>query len=198
MAKEPLTLRPLPAWSRIRNILNLTLAKDRKLIAPLDDRSLIQESLHRYCWGFDERNIEILDEVFDIDAQWEAIVMGESTVGPFVGKAQVLEWLGRFWNYQKDQRRHLITNFIVEEITEDSATALAYLLLSGSSRSKSAVEITGWYRMGYKKRGGVWRIHRLYAGFDAPFWKMDISEMSPELIQLFGITKHIPSEPNYP
>jgi hypothetical protein len=92
----------------------------------------------------------------------------------------------------------MIMNFIVEEITEDSATALAYLLLSGSSRSKSSVEITGWYRIGYKKRDGMWRIHRLYAGFDAPFWKMDISEMSPELIQLFGITKHIPSEPNFP
>jgi len=198
MNKEPLTLRPLPAWSRRKNILNLTLAGDRKLIAPLDDRSAIQEVLHRYCWGFDERNIDMLSEVFGKDSQWEAIVMGETTVGPFVGKEQVLEWLTRFWNYQKDQRRHMIVNFVVEQLQENSATALGYLLLSGSSRSKSAVEVTGWYRIAFIKEDGAWRIHRLYAGFDAPFWKMDISEMTPELIQLFGITKHIPAEPNYP
>ena len=100
MAKEPLTLRPLPAWSRIRNILNLTLAKDRKIVSPLDDRSLLQESLHRYCWGFDERNMDMLDEVFDKDAQWEAIVMGESTVGPFVGKEQVQVDVAR-WHYRR-------------------------------------------------------------------------------------------------
>ena len=153
----------------------------------LDPRQALQEVIHRYCWAFDERRADLLGECFTEDGTWEASVMGETRVGPFVGQAQVQEWLSRFWDHQRDQRRHLILNFIVEDLHEHRATALAYLLLMGSSDAASRMESVGFYRLNFRSDAGTWRIESLMAGFDSPFWTMDVSEMSPRVRQLFGI-----------
>jgi nuclear transport factor 2 (NTF2) superfamily protein len=160
---------------------------ERSVAPPLEPRQALQEVIHRYCWAFDERRADLLAECFTEDGTWEASVMGETRVGPFVGQAQVQEWLSRFWDHQRDQRRHLILNFIVEDLHEDRASALAYLLLMGSSNAASGMESVGFYRLDFRNDAGRWRIESLHAGFDSPFWKMDVSEMSPRVRQLFGI-----------
>lgn len=158
------------------------------MVAPtLDDRQALQEVIHRYCWAFDERRADLLAECFTTDAVWQASVMAETRVGPFVGHAAVQEWLGRFWDHQRDQRRHLILNFIVEDLQGDEATALAYLLLMGSSNAESRMETVGLYRLRYRREDVRWRISELAAGFDSPFWTMDVADMSPRVRQLFGI-----------
>lgn len=181
-------LEPVPGWGHGSGVLKLTTSEQRHFT--FDDRSALLETLHRYCWGFDERQLELLTDVFSEDAQWEALVMGETQVGPFVGRQAVLDWLSNFWKYQKDQRRHMIMNFIVEELNDSSATAACYLLLGGSTRAQSHVEIMGFYRLQYTKVAGNWQISRLFGGFDAPFWKMAIADMTPELKSLFGIASN--------
>jgi hypothetical protein len=160
---------------------------ERSVSPPLDPRQAVQEVVHRYCWAFDERRADLLRECFTEDGTWEANVMGETRVGPFRGQAQVQEWLSRFWSHQRDQRRHLVLNFIVEDLTDDRATGLAYLLLMGSSDAASRMESVGFYRMEFRNDAGTWRIASLMAGFDAPYWRMDVGEMSPRVRQLFGI-----------
>jgi hypothetical protein len=168
-------------------VLALRSESERSVSPPLDPRQALQEVIHRYCWAFDERRADLLRECFTEDGTWEASVMGETRVGPFVGQDQVQEWLSRFWDHQRDQRRHLILNFIVEDLQEDRATALAYLLLMGSSEATSRMESVGFYRLDLRSDAGTWRIASLVAGFDAPFWKMEVSQMSPRVRQLFGI-----------
>jgi ketosteroid isomerase-like protein len=180
-------LRPEPAWAHARSLIALRSSADRAGNPALEPRQAIQEVIHRYCWAFDERRADILAECFTDDAVWQASVMGETRVGPFAGRASVGEWLTRFWAYQRDQRRHLILNFIVEEMDEDSATALAYLLLMGSSHAESRLETTGFYRLGYRREAGGWRIRTLDAGFDSPYWPMEVRDMSPEVRVRFGI-----------
>lgn len=179
--------RPAPAWAHATGVVNLRGSADRHLSTPLNPAQALQEAIHRYCWAFDERRADLLLECFTADASWEASVMGETRVGPFVGQAQVQEWLSRFWAHQRDQRRHLILNFIVEELHDDHATALAYLLLMGSSDAQSRLETTGFYRLTYQRGADGWRISSLFAGFDSPFWTMEVRDMSPRVRALFGI-----------
>ncbi len=181
------SLRPPPAWEHRTGAVQLRTTAERSVVPALDARQALQEVIHRYCWAFDERRADLLRECFTEDGTWEASVMGETRVGPFDGQAQVQEWLARFWDHQRDQRRHLILNFIVEDLHEDRATALAYLLLMGSSDAASRMESVGFYRLDFRSDAGTWRIKSLVAGFDSPFWKMDVSEMSPRVRQLFGI-----------
>jgi hypothetical protein len=182
----------VPAWAHGTGLVQLRSEADRSVSPALDPRQSLQEVIHRYCWAFDERRADLLGECFTEDGTWEASVMGETRVGPFDGQAQVQEWLSRFWDHQRDQRRHLILNFIVEDLHEDRATALAYLLLMGSSDASSRMESVGFYRLDFRNDAGTWRIKSLVAGFDSPFWKMDVSEMSPRVRQLFGILDPLP------
>lgn len=193
-AGEVPALRPAPAWAHGSGLLRLRTAAQRDLPDALDPRQAMQEVIHRYCWAFDERRADLLAECFTEDATWEASVMAETRVGPFVGHAQVQEWLGRFWAHQRDQRRHLILNFVVEEQDDEGGTALAYLLLAGSSDAQSRLETTGFYRLRYRRDAAGWRILSMQAGFDSPFWTMEVKDMSPRVRALFGILDPSPPE----
>lgn len=184
-------LRPAPAWAHATGLLRLRSSQERRRLPALDPRQALQEVIHRYCWSFDERRSDLLRDCFTQDATWQGSVMGETRIGPFVGQEQVQEWLSRFWDHQRDQRRHLILNFMVEELQDDEATALAYLLLTGSSRAESRMETTGFYRLTYRREDDGWRISRLEAGFDSPFWKAEVRDMSPRTRALFGISDNV-------
>jgi hypothetical protein len=181
--------RPNPAWAHGTGLISLRgpdQPSDPAAEAAIAYR--LQDRIHRYCWGFDERREDVLSSCFTQDAVWRAGVMGETVVGPFVGRDQVLRWLTGFWPHQRDQRRHMTLNFIVEEVTDMTATAMCYLILLGSTRAATALETAGMYRLGYRLEGGEWLIASLTAGFDSPFWKQEITEMQPWVRELFGIT----------
>lgn len=180
-------LRPAPAWAHGTGLVQLRTEAERSVSPPLEPRQALQEVIHRYCWAFDERRTDLLLECFTEDGTWEANVMGETRVGPFVGQAQVQEWLARFWKHQRDQRRHMVLNFLLEDLHEDRATAVVYLILMGSSDAASRMETAGLYHLQFRKDGGTWRIASLVGGFDSPFWTMEVADMSPRLRELFGI-----------
>ncbi|MCU1530165.1 MAG: hypothetical protein JWP75_3928 [Frondihabitans sp.] len=148
----------------------------------------VQQCVNRYSWAYDDRRPDALAECFTEDAVWEASIMDEFQVGPFVGRDRVMEWLTRFWPYQRDQRRHVFTNFVVDEFDGDLITAYCYLQLFGSRHSESAFETAGFVRFQLARAGEHWAIRRFSAGFDSPFWAMPVADMTPELIELFGIT----------
>jgi hypothetical protein len=90
-------------------------------------------------------------------------------VGPIEGREAIADWLGEFWDQQQDQRRHIFTNVIVDDLTETSAVAHAYLLLTASSGAVMTPVTAGPYRLVMRREPDSWRIERLVAGFDAPF-----------------------------
>jgi hypothetical protein len=133
------------------------------------DRVLIAECINRYGWGYDERDEALLAAGFTADAVWEGSVMGGDTVGPFEGRDAVVAFLEEFWEVQTDQRRHIFTNIVVDDLTATTAVAHAYLLLTASTGGTMTPVTNGPYRLTMRKEDGVWRIARLTAGFDAPF-----------------------------
>jgi len=185
----PSSLRPVPAWAHGSGLIALSVTPPT-LDLPIRDQ--LAERLHRYCWAFDERRPHILADCFTEDAIWEGFVMGETDIGPHMGREAVLAYLTAFWKYQRDQRRHVIANLIVERLEPDAATCMAYLLLLGSKRAETRFETAGLYRVDYRRSGDGWRISRLTAAFDSPYWKGEAEEMEPWVRELFGITRHDP------
>lgn len=177
-------LRPEPAWADRSGLIDLS---GESVVAPPLVYQQVVDRIHRYCWGFDERRKDVLGDCFTDDAIWTANVMGETVVGPFEGREAVLVWLTRYWDEQRDQRRHVITNIVVSRVADDEATVLAYVLLLGSSEAASRLETVGLYQLGCRRENDRWRIARLTAGFDSPFWKHEVTEMSPSRRRLFGI-----------
>lgn len=168
MNQEP-TLRPSPAWASSAQRIALRAMRHGRSSDEAIDRSLIAERVFRYGWSYDERNPELLGDCFTEDGVWQGSVMGINQVGPFVGRPAIIDFLSSFWDVQQDQRRHLFTNVIIDDLTESTAVAHAYLLLTESSESKMTPVTTGPYRFELLKQEDSWRLSLLSGGFDAPF-----------------------------
>jgi hypothetical protein len=167
MAEE---LRPAPAWARQGGHTDLAAAVPAATAGSAIDRILVAERIARYGWCYDERDRAGLGGCFTEDGVWEGQIMGNEPVGPFRGRAAVVEFLTDFWAEQDDQRRHVFTNVVVDSIDGDHATAQAYLQLLASSEARTHTETAGPYRFEIARgEDDVWRLARLQAGFDAPF-----------------------------
>ena len=163
-------LRPTPGWARSCGHARLQppLAPDRPEAAT--DRLLVAERIARYGWSYDERDRDALAECFAPDGVWEGLLMGRDPVGPVEGREAIADFLAGFWQGQSDQRRHIFTNVVVEELAPANAGAHAYLFLTAASGGAMTPVTTGPYRFELvRESDGVWRIARLVAGFDAPF-----------------------------
>ncbi len=72
----------------------------------------------------------------------------------------------------------MILNTIVDTQTADSATTMSYLLLMSADGKTVKLATSGFYRVQLRRDGDIWQIARLTAGFDAPFWPVELSRMS--------------------
>ena len=160
---------PVPAWASAAGRILLTTLKGPHAASEAIDRNLIAERIYRYGWAYDERDCALFADCFVGDAVWEGNVMGDAPVGPFVGREAIVEWNTGFWKKQSDQRRHIFTNVIVDDLTDSFAAAHAYLLLTSSFHSTMKPVTTGAYRILMVKEVDNWRIKRLTSSFDAAF-----------------------------
>jgi hypothetical protein len=168
---NPEDLRPAPGWARSIGHSAVKAPPAAADAGSAIDRQLIAERVARYGWSYDERNREGLGECFTEDGVWEGQIMGIEPVGPFEGRAAIVGFLTGFWDEQGDQRRHVFTNVVIEDVASDTASAHAYLILLGSSDASMAALTAGPYRFALSRdpADGVWRLARLSAGFDAPY-----------------------------
>src|ERR1700761_4704400 len=161
-------LQPEPGWGRTTGQTQVGRLSHGEVDRVLD-RLDIAERIHRYGWGYDERDQALLGDCFTIDGIWEGSIMGTQPLGPFTGREVIVDWLMTFWAQQTDQRRHRFTNVIVQDLTPTTVTAHAYLLLTAATNGTVTPVTTGPYRFELVREDDSWRISRLIANFDVPF-----------------------------
>jgi hypothetical protein len=142
-------------------------------LGAIADRLLISETAYRYAWAFDEHQRGVLAACFWPDARFVGSFMGGEEVGPFEGRDAIVDWLGGAMDLQLHQRRHNVTNLIVDDQTETTATARAFLYMTAVVDGRIDAITGGFYRMAMQKDEEVWRIRELFAGFDRPFYMPD-------------------------
>ncbi|MHA6620890.1 nuclear transport factor 2 family protein [Pseudonocardia sp. DLS-67] len=163
-------LRPTPGWARSCDHVRLQPPRATDRPDPATDRLLVAERIARYGWAYDERDREALAECFTPAGVWEGLIMGHDRVGPAEGREAIVDFLVAFWEQQGDQRRHVFTNVVVDELAPAHASAHAYIVLTAASGGVMNPVSTGPYRFELvRESDGIWRIARLSAGFDAPF-----------------------------
>jgi hypothetical protein len=164
-------LRPAPAWASTAGVVAMRPAVGATGAGSPIDRLLIAERVARYGWAFDERDRDGVADCFTEDGIWEGQVMGIEPIGPFAGRAPVVEFLTSFWEEQEDQRRHVFANVVVDDLLADTASAHAYVILLKSSEASMTPLTSGPFRFALARDAddGVWRIARLVAGFDTTF-----------------------------
>ncbi len=159
---------PAPGWASAAGRVQLSGGRGQDA-SGVGDRLLCAERVARYGWAYDERDRDALAACFTADAVWEGSLLGTTSVGPITGGGAIADWLAAFWPDQQDQRRHVLSNVVVD-LAESAATAHAYLVLLSSQDGMTSVVSAGPYRFHLERQDdGAWLLAHLAAGFDAPF-----------------------------
>lgn len=161
---------PVPAWGSSNAFVALGNSPLEVSEFQLADRLAILDTLGRYAWAYDERQIAALGASFHEDAVWEGSVAGDFVIEPIRGREAISSWLQEHMGNQQDQRRHNMTNHVFTVLNGQSAEVLTYLLLTSASSGGVNVISTGFYRAKLVKSAiGGWLISHMFGGFDTPF-----------------------------
>ncbi|HWH26383.1 MAG TPA: nuclear transport factor 2 family protein [Pseudolysinimonas sp.] len=159
-----------PGWASRQSLVSLGIDPTNVDTVGAADRHNILNTVNRYAWAYDERQIDVLSDVFSENAVWFGSVTGTIAIAPIESRNAIVEWLQGHMAAQSDQRRHNITNSVVVSQTPGAATVICYLLLTTAFDGSVGVVTTGTYQLDLvREEDGVWRITRFAAGFDAPF-----------------------------
>lgn len=125
-------------------------------------RQEISEVLCRYAVYVDDGEFDRLETLFASDATFDITPDPKFVAVPAIGRQKVRETLeGRYDVVSKvDQRRHLITNIVIDELGDDEAVTRCFLTVLSVPKSGGPVELrgTGVYHDRLRRMDGSWLI----------------------------------------
>ncbi len=98
--------------------------------SPEFNRLAIMERVSRYGWGYDANDAGMLRDCFTSDASFSMYLAGTDGWGPYRGRDLIVEWMFNVRKTQSDQRRHCVTNFLFDELTDASALVRCFLTVT--------------------------------------------------------------------
>lgn len=132
-------------------------------------RLQILETVNRYAWSYDTRDLDLMSECFAPQGVFEILLEGHEGWGPYQGREAIIDWMASVMESQSDQRRHCVTNVIFREIAPTKALVESYLLLTAVENGNLRVVCTGTYHDELAKEGDAWLIQRKTLRLDNPF-----------------------------
>jgi hypothetical protein len=160
--------QPRQAWAHLDGKIDLKpLAAADWSPAAVATRLQIWEAFSRFGTAHDEARADVLGSCFTEDAIFE---VAEGAGQPFVhyeGRPAITGRLAAIIAEQGDQRRHCITNILVENLTGTTAHALAYGMV-GVAADGITLGVTCLYVADLKREDdGCWRFSYFYIGMDS-------------------------------
>jgi 3-phenylpropionate/cinnamic acid dioxygenase small subunit len=133
-------------------------------------RAEIENVLGRAAWGYDEDDVDLVAAQFDEDASMTMRIGREGElIGPFEGRAAIHKLHADSLRSQTGQRRHNLSNLIIEKEATDAATTVTNLTLLSVENGAARVLSSGWYRDELVRRDGTWLIHNRHIHLDLPY-----------------------------
>ena len=130
----------------------------------------IQQLLATYTWSHDSRDFEALAKCFTEDAEYTMRIADGAVSGPTIGGPAIAGLVRTFKETQTDQRRHLITNAVVDELGGDSATVRSYVTVFATEGETSRLVTTGTcVDTVARQADGAWRFTRKAMHLDKGF-----------------------------
>lgn len=157
-----------PAWAHSIGVIDLQpVAKVPTDLTTLADRLMIQETAARYAIAYDERRLDVLESLYTENGTY-AYRIGEGPLEGRTGRADLIAWLGEIMKSQTDQRRHMLSSLVIEQLTADKAVVIAYKSIYGIERTVELIT-TGMYRFSMVKQDGSWLIDEAIDCLDRGF-----------------------------
>jgi 3-methyladenine DNA glycosylase/8-oxoguanine DNA glycosylase len=136
---------PRQGWAHVDGIMalrsNQPVVPDHAL-----DRLMIAESFSRWGIAWDEGCLDVIDSLFTKNGELVILEGKAEPLAHLKGHDQILDHVQNSRAAQADQRRHAISNVVVEQLDSSRATALAYGLVSTVQNGQMILAATVIYR----------------------------------------------------
>ncbi len=133
------------------------------------DRQAISNTLSTWALGYDERDRDLMRRCFSADATMTLEIGDSETMGPYVGRDEVMKHFTDHHEIQTDQRRHVVTNVLVDSETATTAKVISLLTLFVTENGVERVQATGVYRDRFALQDGDWVIEERVLRLDAHY-----------------------------
>ena len=134
-----------------------------------DERAEIENVLGSYTFAYDENDMDAMAECFTADAVMTMRITDGDLIGPFEGRDAIVGLMEKSLASQSDQRRHLVSNVVVRDVADGTATVSSYLTLISIADERLTVLSTARYEDELTRENGAWRFSRRHVQLDLPY-----------------------------
>jgi ketosteroid isomerase-like protein len=132
-------------------------------------RNEIENAFARYALAYDEGDMDAVEAAFAKDAVFTMKIGDGDLIGPMEGIVEIMKLFRGAHESQTDQRRHITTNLLVEEIDEATVKTTSYLLITSAENGKLTALSTGKYEDQFRKIADDWLISKRHIALDLPY-----------------------------
>jgi ketosteroid isomerase-like protein len=161
--------RPQQAWAHRQGKLQMRPLQPADWTSEaLSVRCQVTDAFYRFGMAWDEIQIDALCSCFTEDAVFESSEGSATAFLSLNGHDEMRAELGARMEYQSDQRRHIMSNILVEELdlARGTATALAQCVVTATGDDlvlAASVIYTANLR---REDDGCWRFSYFFVGMD--------------------------------
>lgn len=157
---------PEQAWAHKNKKVDLLVNGAATLTGDPMSRLLIQDAFARYGIAYDEKRLDVIGSMFTEDAVLEISEGSGKLLVSNHSRDEIVKNMASALTQQADQRRHVISNVTIEQLSGNTAKALAYgiVIVAANGLSIGASVI---YSAELRRRAdGAWQFSRMFIGMD--------------------------------
>lgn len=132
-------------------------------------RNEIENALARYALAYDDGDLDSVETTFSETAVFTMRIGDGDLVGPLNGREEIMGLFRGAHDSQSDQRRHITTNLLIDELDEKNVRTVSYLVITSAENGALRVLTTGKYEDEWTKAGGDWVLARRHIALDLPY-----------------------------
>jgi ketosteroid isomerase-like protein len=157
---------PAQAWAHKSGVVKLKANGPKLASQELRDRLLIHEAFARWGVAYDEARLDVVRTLFTPDAVFEVTLGSAEPIARAVGPDEIVQNVSGSLQQQADQRRHALSNIVIDELSRSAAKAIAYGIVTVAADGLK-IGATVIYSADLRKEAdGVWRFSRFVIGMD--------------------------------
>lgn len=119
-------------------------------------RGDIENAINRWCWGMDERDLELVSRCWAEDAVMHTKLPGKKAE-TLTGRVAILTRLSDAWNRLPPAGvKHVVTTLYIENETEETVLAHSYTVSFRLTEGRPALSSLGRHHDLFVRRAGEW------------------------------------------
>lgn len=157
---------PPQAWAHKGKVVQLQQNGVKVAAEDAHNRLLIQEAFARWGIAHDEAQLDVVRSLFTRDADFQVLQGSAEPIARAKGADEIVHTVENSLKQQQDQRRHAISNIVIDRLTKNEATAMAYGVVTIANDGLSLGATVIYSADLRREADGVWRFSRFVIGMD--------------------------------